>query len=297
MSVTIFFCYAHEDEALLNKLKLHLRPLQRQGLIDVWHDRDISAGTEWEQEIKKHLNAAKIILLLVSPDFMDSDYCYSIEMRRALERHQRGEARVIPIILRPVYWQGILGNLQALPTDAKPVRSWSDVDEALYDVAEGIRKVVVQFGPKPIALPDMPALRKLSSEGSAKFNPSEYQIQVNLSTSEKIDRLENEDAEADSTESRIREEKDKLSMLRRQNTNAYLRACARWSEKAEKARKDEDWEEERICWEILRGFRPYIAQSRERRKIVKENQEHKYIYDEQAPIYRAVNILPLYQEY
>src|SRR5258708_11712340 len=146
MSVSIFFCYAHEDEALLKKLKAHLRPLQRQGLIDVWHDRDISAGTEWEQEIKKHLNEAKIILFLVSPDFMDSDYCYGIEMQQALERHQRGEARVIPIILRPVHWQGILGNLKALPTDAKPVKSWSDIDEAFFDVTEGIHTVVVELG-------------------------------------------------------------------------------------------------------------------------------------------------------
>ncbi len=153
MSVTIFFCYAHEDEALLNKLKAHLRPLQRQGLIDVRHDRDINAGTEWEQEIKKHLNEANVILLLVSPDFMDSDYCYSIEMQRALERHQRGEARVIPIILRHVYWQGILGTLQALPTDAKPAMSslWYNVDEALFDITEGIRKVVMQLGQKPFS--------------------------------------------------------------------------------------------------------------------------------------------------
>jgi len=157
MSVSVFFCYAHEDEALLNKLKTHLRPFQRQGLIDVWHDRDISAGTEWEQGIKKHLNEAKIILLLVSPDFMDSDYCYSIEMKRALERHQRGEARVIPIILRLVYWQGILGNLQALPTDAKPVMSsrWYNVDEALFDVAKGILKVVEQLGTKPVSHPEV----------------------------------------------------------------------------------------------------------------------------------------------
>ena len=88
MAVSIFFCYAHEDEALLNKLKTYLKPLQRQGLIDVWHDRDISAGTEWEQEISERLNEAKIILLLVSPDFMNSDYCYSVEMKRALERHR-----------------------------------------------------------------------------------------------------------------------------------------------------------------------------------------------------------------
>src|SRR5579863_2445812 len=145
MPVKNFFCYAHEDEELLNRLKSHLRPLQREGLIDVWNDRDISAGTEWEQEIKQHLNDAQIILLLVSPDFMDSDYCYSIEMKRALERHAKNEAKVIPIILRPVYWYGEpLGRLQALPTDGKPVKSlhWQSPDDAFYDVVVGIRKVV-----------------------------------------------------------------------------------------------------------------------------------------------------------
>lgn len=144
MSVKIFFCYAHEDEVLLNKLKTHLRPLQRQGLINLWYDRDISAGTEWESEISQHLNSAQIILLLVSPDFMNSDYCYGIEMQRAIERHERKEACVIPVILRPVYWQGVLGKLQALPTDAKPVisPSWHSLDEALFDVAEGVRKTV-----------------------------------------------------------------------------------------------------------------------------------------------------------
>jgi hypothetical protein len=144
VAVKLFFCYAHEDELLLNILKNHLSPLHRLGLIDMWHDRDISAGTKWEEEIDKHLNEADIILLLVSPDFMNSEYCYGKEMQRALERDKRGEARVIPVILRPVYWQSILGHLQALPTDAKPVMSaqWYNVDEALFDVAEGIRKAV-----------------------------------------------------------------------------------------------------------------------------------------------------------
>lgn len=142
MSVKIFFCYAREDEAYLNKLKNQLKPLLRQGLIDVWYDRDISAGTEWERRINEHLNEAQIILLLVSPDFMASDYCYSIEMKRALERHDRGDARVIPIILRSSHWREVLGKLQVLPRDGKPVKSWLDQDEAFFDVSDGIRKVV-----------------------------------------------------------------------------------------------------------------------------------------------------------
>src|SRR6266699_967548 len=153
MAVKIFCCYAHEDEALLKKLKTHLWPLQRQGLIDVWHDRDINAGTEWEQVIKEQLNTAQIILLLVSPDFMASDYCYTIEMKQALERHDRKEATVIPVILRPVYWQGVLGNLQALPKDAEPVTTWSNIDQAFFNVTEGIRKRVEAYTGKAATVP------------------------------------------------------------------------------------------------------------------------------------------------
>src|SRR3989442_1215578 len=146
MPIKIFFCYAREDELLLNKLKTHLKPLQRQGLIDLWHDRDISAGREWEQEIKKHMNAVQIILLLVSPDFMDSDYCYGIEMQRAIERHERGEARVIPIIIRNVYWQGApFGKLQALPKDGKPVTSWRNRAEAFVDITKELQRAVEEL--------------------------------------------------------------------------------------------------------------------------------------------------------
>src|SRR5712691_2451632 len=124
MPIKIFFCYAHEDEAFLNQLKKHLRPLQRQGLIDVWYDRDISAGRGWEQEINKHLDEAQIILLLISPDFMDSDCCYGVEMKRALERQNKEDARVIPIILRPCLWKrSPLRELQVLPEDGKPIMS------------------------------------------------------------------------------------------------------------------------------------------------------------------------------
>jgi hypothetical protein len=146
--IEIFCCYAHEDQLLLNKLKAHLIPLQRQGLITLWADTNIGAGIEWESEINKHLNSAQIILLLVSPDFMSSEYCYSIEMKRAIERHECGVARVIPIILRPVYWQQApFGKLQALPQSAKPITDpdWHDIDRALYNVTEAIYKTVEEL--------------------------------------------------------------------------------------------------------------------------------------------------------
>ena len=117
--------------------------MQRQGIIDVWYDRDIGAGTEWEKEIKEQLNAAQIILLLVSPDFMSSDYCYGIEMKRAIERHEQGEAMLFRLFFVLFIGRKYFGKLQALPTDAKPVKSsgWQYQDEAFLNVAEGIRKL------------------------------------------------------------------------------------------------------------------------------------------------------------
>ena len=89
----VFYSYAHEDEPLLGELLKHLGILKRLGVIRDWHDRKITAGTEWKGQIDQHLDAAGIILLLVSPDFIDSDYCWDIELTRALERHRRGRPR------------------------------------------------------------------------------------------------------------------------------------------------------------------------------------------------------------
>ena len=146
MPVKIFICYARKDEAFLNKLKAHFKPLQHESLIDLWYDRDISAGTEWEREISKQLDLAQIILLLISPDFMNSKYCYSVEMKRAIERHEQGDARVIPIILRHVYWQRApFGKLQALPANGKPVKSWRDPDEAFFNIVKGMYDAAEQI--------------------------------------------------------------------------------------------------------------------------------------------------------
>src|SRR5690242_971619 len=139
-SIKVFISYAHEDERLCKELDKHLALLKRQKIIDVWHERDISAGTEWEQEIDRHLNTAQIILLLISADFLASDYCYSIEMQRALARAERNEAYVIPILLRPVEWHDApFQHLPRLPQQNKPVTSWPNTDEAFREMAAGIR--------------------------------------------------------------------------------------------------------------------------------------------------------------
>ena len=141
--ITLFYSYAHEDEVLRNNLNSHLALLRQQGIIREWHDREILGGSLWEEEINDHLNTARIILLLISPSFLASEYCYSREMQRAMERHVAGLARVLPIILRPCDWETApFGKLQALPKEGKPVTTWSNRDLAFADIAKGLRKVI-----------------------------------------------------------------------------------------------------------------------------------------------------------
>ena len=149
-AIEIFCSYAHEDEVWLRKLETHLSLLKRQGLISLWHDRLIVPGTDWAHTIDMHLETASVVLLLVSADFFASDYCYGIEMQRALERQEAGEARVLPILVRPVegWQQAPFAHLQALPTDARPLAAWRNKDTALADVAAGIRRVIVEELPQ-----------------------------------------------------------------------------------------------------------------------------------------------------
>lgn len=156
MAVSIFVCYARKDYRSLDKLKTHLKPLQHQGLINLWYDRAVIAGTEWESEILQHLQNVEVILLLVSPEFMASEYCYGIEMKQAIERHERKEAHVIPIILRPCLWRiTSLASLQALPRDGKPIigPGWRNQDEGFYDVAEGVRRDIEQMASNTLTWP------------------------------------------------------------------------------------------------------------------------------------------------
>ncbi len=141
--IDVFFSYAHEDEELRNELTKHLKLLERQGVISAWYDRDITAGEEWKPKILEKLNQSQLILLLISADFLASDFCWGVELQRAMERHEAKEARVIPIILREVDWKGApFGKLQALPKNAEPVTNWSNRDQAFANIARGIRRAV-----------------------------------------------------------------------------------------------------------------------------------------------------------
>ena len=148
MPINVFVSYSHKDETYREDLDAHLSNLRRQGIIAEWHDRKISPGADWASEIDENLNTAQIILLLVSSDFMNSDYCYGVELKRALERHDVKEARVIPIILRPVDWENApFARLQVRPTYAKPVSTWIDRDDAYLDIVQGIRMAINELKP------------------------------------------------------------------------------------------------------------------------------------------------------
>ena len=145
-TLEVFFSYAHEDEDIRDKLATHLKLLERQKVISAWYDRDISAGDEWEEEILEQLQQADIILLLISADFLASDFCWGVELEQAMARHEAKTARVIPIIVRSVDWTGTpFAKLQALPKNARPVTSWPDQDEAFTDIAKGIRNVAARL--------------------------------------------------------------------------------------------------------------------------------------------------------
>jgi internalin A len=138
----VFFSYSHKDETLRDELETHLKLLQRQGVISTWHDRRILPGSEWDHEIDHHLERAKIILLLVSADFIASNYCWEKEVEVAMRRHNEREAVVIPVMLRACDWNSApFARLQGLPREMKPVTTWADRDAAWTDVAKGIRAV------------------------------------------------------------------------------------------------------------------------------------------------------------
>ena len=121
--------------------------LKRQGVIDTWHDRRIGAGEEIHPAIDDHINTDQIVLLLISADFLASKYCYDIEMRRAMERHEEREAIVIPVILRACDWHHApFGKLKAVPLNGKPVTQWADIDDAFLQVAKAVREATARIG-------------------------------------------------------------------------------------------------------------------------------------------------------
>jgi tetratricopeptide (TPR) repeat protein len=177
MALDIFISYAHKDKRFCDDLKTHLSSLRRQKIINDWYDGDINPGTEWEPQIHEHLDTAQIILLLISADFMASDFCYSVELQRAIERHDAGQARVIPIILRPVDWKDApFAKIQALPTYGKPISKWTSRDEAFNDVVQGIKNAIQDL-PKSVKPSDsLPPTASTTAGGEEQAQSSPWNI-------------------------------------------------------------------------------------------------------------------------
>lgn len=149
-ALSVFVSYSHADEAIKDQLLSHLKPLERLGIVKNWHDRMIKPGVNFADVISGELEKADIILLLVSIDFINSKYCYDIEMARAIERHTDSSARVIPIILRSCLWNHApFGGIQAIPKDARSVTLWPDRDEALTTIAKSIHEVALELREQP----------------------------------------------------------------------------------------------------------------------------------------------------
>ncbi len=153
----VFISYSHADDVHRVLLGKHLAPLVHERRVELWHDRKIEPGQEWGPVIDAHLEEAELILLLISADFMASNYCWQLEMRRAMERHREGSARVIPLFLRPTYFKETpIGALQGLPRDAKPVEEWPSLDQAYSHIVEELSRVITGWEQDGRAPPGAP---------------------------------------------------------------------------------------------------------------------------------------------
>jgi hypothetical protein len=169
LPVALFYSYSHKDERYRIGLETHLSALKRQGLISQWHDRKITGGSEWKGQIDDNLQTARIILLLISADFLHSDYCYDVELKQAMQRHAAGLARVVPVILRPCDWQSSpFAKFQVLPKDGKPLIQWSPRDTGYVNVTTGLRRIIEELvGPSAATTPSAPTGTAARSENPA----------------------------------------------------------------------------------------------------------------------------------
>ena len=138
----VFFSYSHKDEDMRNELETQLKLLQRLRLISTWSDRRIQPGDEWRTCIDEQLQSSDLMLLLVSSDFLASDYCMDVEMKLALEKQQKGEMKIVAVILRDCGWRDApFAKFQVLPAEGRPVSLWENRDSAWRNVYEGMKRL------------------------------------------------------------------------------------------------------------------------------------------------------------
>lgn len=186
MAASLFFSYSHKDESLRDQVETQLVMLKRQGIITTWHDRRIGAGEAIDSSISGHVDADNIILLLVSPDFLASEYCYGIEMTRAMERHHAKEAIVIPVILRACEWQHApFGNLNATPPDGRPITQYPDRDQALLEVAKAVREAAARLDKTPSRAAPQESMADAPRQAAASVQPRSSNLALAKSFTER----------------------------------------------------------------------------------------------------------------
>ena len=242
----IFTIYAREDAQYLKELRGQLRPLENAGRIKVWSDREINPGVEWEKEIVQHLDTADIILILVSADYYDSAYIHEVEIKYALARHEKGEAKVLPIIVRPVDFSDdpIISRLQVLPTDSKPVtdRHWQNRDDAWLDVVAGVKRTlgIIREAELQREQAALAAERQRREEAKQQREVAEHARQADLMARERQAR-EQREAEQRSREEQARYEREaaesaeneRLARLRHEQEQEHRRTeSSAWQQAA-----------------------------------------------------------------
>jgi formylglycine-generating enzyme required for sulfatase activity len=248
-ALDVFISYSRRDEGLKDELvNYHLKPLQREGKIRTWQDRDIEAGAEWAEEIRVNLERADIVLLLITRHFWASDYCYETEMQRAVQRHYEGTARVIPIILEPCGWKySDFKQLQVLPKDGIPVTSWAKQAEAFFDVEEGIRRVVDNLN----------AERKQAAE--------RVQAETERQRQQAVERLRQQQAEAE------RQAREQKAAEQRQREAAELLQQQQEADRQERERQareaaERQRQQQEAAEQLERERQKQLAEDRQRQR-------------------------------
>lgn len=215
---TLVFSYSHADEALRNELEKHLASLKRRGKISTWHDRRIAPGQEFEHEIDHYFAQADIVLLLISSDFINSDYCWDVEMKNALARHERGEAIVIPVILRNCAWHDLpFGKLLAATVDGKAITQFPSHDDGFVQVVDAVSKAAARMDARKQSHQAPEATPALADQIAAPVNPVLQPRSGNLSLPKAFSDLDKDRASREGFEYVARYFENSLNELKQRN--------------------------------------------------------------------------------
>jgi len=224
--LNIFFAYSREDSALRERLDKHLSGLKRRNYINTWFDGQIEAGAEWEKEIDFALSKADIILLLISADFIASDYCFDVEMKKAISRHEKGDAVIIPIILHPCDWSDLpFSKIQGLPQNGQAITSenWKSPEFALSEIAKSIKDTVENL--RQTKNKHLRAINEV-------LNEKDYELRITLEQveelkleeeilQESIEKLNKENKKIQKEIVDVKSELSDLNLLKQENQNDF----------------------------------------------------------------------------